>query len=165
MLDWLRKEFISEYVYSNIDEDRECVKSVRINGRLYDKYGVDCATTAVALKYKVPVPGVKQFKICYLVGIARQNPCDTIISKTTGYEIAKENAMINPIMTLEYNQEPQDNIIKMILQAYILGLPCQMIKTSQEIKSEGKDITIYNRQRHTNDYYNRYYKDFKEKFL
>ena len=159
MLDFLRKKLINQYVYSNIDEDRNCVKSVRINGRLYEKHGVDCATTAVALKYKVPVYGVKQFKTVILVGIARQNPCDSIISINTGTEEAMQNALIDPVIKVEYNQSPTDESIFLLLQSYVVGLPVQMIKTTEEIKAQGKDPNNYCRQKKSNKYYNDYYRD------
>jgi hypothetical protein len=159
MLDFLRKEFLNQYVYSNIDEDRQCVKSVRINGRLYDKYGVDCATTAVALVYKVPVYGVKQFKTVILVGIARQNPCDSIITLEQGAEEATQNALINPIMRIEYDHFPGDEPINLLLRSYVLGIPCQFVKTTDEIKANGKNPSDYNRQKKLNKYYTEYYKD------
>lgn len=162
-LDFLRKTLIGEYVYSNIDEDRNCTKSVRINGRLYDKHGVDCATTAVAFLYKVPVFGVKQFKTVILVGIARQNPCDLIISKNTGIEEAKKNALMDPVAIIEYNQTPQDSAIMLMLQSYVVGLPVQMIKTTDEIKLQEKDLTKYSRQQKPNKYYDEYYKEAFEK--
>ena len=49
MLDWTKKKLVRKYHYSNVNDDRQCIKSVNINGRLYDKHGVDCATTAVSL--------------------------------------------------------------------------------------------------------------------
>ena len=159
MLDFLRKELINQYVYSNIDEDRNCVKSVRINGRLYDKHGVDCATTAVALKYKVPVYGVKQFKTVIVIGIARQNPCDSIITLNTGIEEATKNALIDPVARIEYHQNPTDNSILLMLQSYVVGLPVQMIKTTDEIKVQGKNPNKYARQKKSNKYYNDYYQD------
>ena len=94
MLDWTKKKLVRKYHYSNVNDDRQCIKSVNINGRLYDKHGVDCATTAVALEYKVYDPSVKQFKIAILVGIARQNPGDIVLDKELGIEIATTNAMI-----------------------------------------------------------------------
>lgn len=164
MLDWLRKELIDQYYYSNIDEDRKAIKQERINGRLYEKHGVDCATTMVALKYKVPVQGVKQFKIALLIGFARQNPCDSVITLEAGIEKATENALINPCMIIDYSQDPGDEAIYFLMKSYVLGLPCQFVKTTQEIKNQGKDLTIYSRQLNNTKYYSDYYKDMLKIF-
>ena len=166
MLDFLRKKFIKQYVYSNIDSDRQCVKSVRINGRLYDKYGVDCATTFVALVYKVPVYGVKQFKYTILVGIARQNPCDNVLDKNIGIEIATENALADPIMSVIYSSEVDENVIYNLISSYSDGLPIQFVKTRQEIINEGKNLSDYVRKTNDNSkYYDIYYSKFKNIFF
>jgi len=166
MLDFLRKKFIGQYVYSNIDADRQCVKSVRINGRLYDKHGVDCATTFAALVYKVPVYGVKQFKYVILVGIARQNPCDNVLDKEVGAEIAIENAMTDPVMTVQYSDEVTEETIYELVSSYSVGLPIQFVKTRQEIVNEGKDLFNYERKVNNNSaYYDKYYAEFKNIFF
>ena len=166
MLDFLRKKFIKQYVYSNIDVDRQCVKSVRINGRLYDKHGVDCATTFAALVYKVPVYGVKQFKYVILVGIARQNPCDNVLDKNVGAEIAIENAIADPIMTVQYSNEVTEETIYELISSYSVGLPIQFVKTRQEIIEDGKDLSDYERKVNNDSaYYNKYYADFKKIFF
>jgi len=165
MLDFLRKELIDQYVYSNIDEDRNCVKSVRINGRLYDKHGVDCATTAVALIYKVFDPSINRSKFAVLVGIARQSPGDTVLTLEMGEEIATENAMINPVMVIEYPNEPDENAIYCLVRSYIVGLPIQFVKTKQEMEEEGRDMSQYNRNIRKIKYYDGYYQEFKKIFL
>lgn len=164
MLDWLRKELIDQYWYSNIDEDRSAIKEERINGRLYEKHGVDCATTAYALVYKVPVPGVKQFKFAILVGIARQNPNDIVITKEEGIETAKTNALVDPVMTFTYNKAPSKNVLNYIIRSYILGIPVQLIRTKEEILARGEDPKDFARII-DQDYYTDYYNDFKNKFF
>ena len=166
MLDFLRKKFVKQYVYSNIDDDRQCVKSVRINGRLYDKYGVDCATTFVALVYKVPVYSVKQFKYAILIGIARQNPCDNILDMNIGIEIATENALTDPIMSVIYSSEVDEQTIHDLICSYSNGLPIQFVKTRQEIINEGKNLSDYVRKiNDSSKYYDRYYSKFKNIFF
>lgn len=161
MLDWTNKKLVRKYHYSNIDDDRNCVKSVNINGRLYDKHGVDCATTMVALEYKVYDPSVKQFKTAILCGIARQNPGDIVLVKELGIEIATTNAMINPIMVLEYPKRPSERIIYYLMSSYVLGLPIQFVKTANELRLEGKDLNQYSRCINK-DYYSEYYNDLKK---
>ena len=161
MLDWTNKKLVRKYHYTNANDDRNCVKSVNINGRLYDKHGVDCATTMVALEYKVYDPSIKQFKTAILFGIARQNPGDIVIDEELGIEIATTNAMINPIMTIEYPKHPSERVIYYLMSSYVLGLPIQFIKTSKELVEEGKDLNQYSRcLKH--DYYSGYYSDLKK---
>lgn len=161
MLDWTKKKLVRKYHYTNIGDDRKCIKSVNINGRLYDKHGVDCATTMVALEYKVYDPSVKRFKTAILCGIARQNPGDIVLVKELGIEIATTNAMIEPIMVLEYPKPPSERIIYYLMSSYVLGLPIQFVKTATELKNEGKDIRQYSRDIRK-DYYSEYYKDLKK---
>ena len=99
-----------------------------------------------------------------MVGIARQNPYDTVIDEETGFEIAIENAMINPVMTIEYNNEVKEDVVYGLLDSYVNGLPVQFIKTKTEIESEGKNIKDYNRGI-DNSYYDNYYKEFKNIFF
>jgi len=164
MVDWLMKELISVCSYSDINEDRTCTKSVRINGRLYDKHGVDCATTAVALLYKVYDPSIKLNKYAVLIGIARQNPYDTVLNKEIGEEIAMENAMMNPVMQVEFPDEVDEQTLYNLMYSYILGLPTQFVKTRQEIDEEGKDLSNYNRNIRDDEYLS-YYNDFKNIFF
>lgn len=165
MIDWLTKELINEWYWNNIDEDRSCIKSERINGRLYDKYGVDCATTAVGFEYKVFDPSINKYKYAILIGFARQNPGDTVLNKKTGYEIASENALINPSIMLVEDNEATEDFIYSIIDAYVLSLPIKFIKTKSELIKENKDLNIYNRGKNANDYYSNYYCDFKKKFM
>ena len=165
MIDWLTKELINEWYWSNIDEDRSCIKSERINGRLYNKYGVDCATTAIAFEYKVYDPSDNNYKYAILVGFARQNPGDTVLDEEIGYEIASENALINPSIMLIENNEATEDFIYCIIEAYVLSLPIKFIKTKSELINEKKNLNLYNRGKKVNDYYLNYYNDFKVSFL
>lgn len=166
MLDWLRKEIINEYHYSNIDDGRNFAKPVRINGRLYDKYGTACATTVVAFECKVPVQSVKQFKYILLVGVARQNPGDLFISEEEGIQIAEENALTNPIMKIEYDESPNEQGIYFLLKSFVNTLPLQFVYTKQELIELGKDVKKYNRKSTMKDmeYYHNYFVDFMKKF-
>lgn len=166
MIDWLSKELVSVYSYDNIDEDRKCTKSVRINGRLYDKHGEDCATTAIALVYKVFDPSINHNKYAVVIGVARQNPYDNVINKEIGQEIAMENALMNPVLQTEFPEKVNENIIYCLMRSYVIGLPVQQIKTHQEILAEGKNIQDYERNITIKDkYYEDYYKEFRNIFI
>lgn len=163
MIDWSIKELISSLNWTNANEDREACKDVVINGRTYTKYGTVTATTGVALQYKVYDPSVKQSKYIVLIGIAKQNPGDVCLDKELGYELATERAMISPVATISFDSEVDDITMELFIRTYVNALPIEFIKTSQELKAEGKDVNYYNRNnRCKNDYYNEYYKDFKK---
>lgn len=144
MLDFLHKELVRKFHYTTSNEDRSCEKEVIINGRPYTKYGVACAVNAIALEYKVPVQGVKQFKYVINVGIARQHPAD-VLDQSIGTEVAMENALANPVMTITYDKRPDDESVYLMMGAYISQIPEKMVKTTQELKSEGYDLKKYNR--------------------
>ena len=148
MLDFLRKELVRKFHYTTSNEDRSCSKEVVINGRSYTKHGIACAINAIALEYKVPVQGVKQFKyvinVGINVGIARQHPAD-ILDQSLGTEVAMENALLNPVMTVTYDKKPSNESVYALLEAYISQMPITMIKTTKELKAEGADLKKYNR--------------------
>ena len=167
MLDWLSKELLETYCFSNVDEDRTGSKKVIINGRTYIKYGVECATTIIALKYKVFDPSINRHKFVILYGIARQNPGDLIITVEEGKEIAMENALINPVMKVEYMNNPDAFIINLFMRAYVSGLPVKFVNTKQELNLLNKDLKLYNRKSgmKSNEYYHQYYIDYRNKFM
>ena len=158
------KELINIFYADDINDNRECVKSEIINGRTYDKYGTKTATTAVALQYKVEGPSNKPSKYVILVGIARQNPGDYIIDAESGYEIAMENAMINPVVTLEFPKPVDEDTISRIVYAYIDALPVKFVKTKAEARYD-ENRRAYIRNKSMNNYYTQYYNDFKYEFF
>ena len=164
-MDFVQKELVGIYYYTNIDENRDGVKSVRINGREYLKFGTVVATTAVALQYKVFNPSVKHSEYITLIGVARQNPGDITLDKELGYEMAIENALINPVMNVKYSNEKDENTINNLMKAYVAGLPESFIKTRKEIEANGNDVSRFNRNiRNDGNYYAEYYKDYKKIF-
>lgn len=158
------KELVDIYYIDNNNEDRECVKTEIINGRTYDKYGTNTATTAAALLYKVEGPSNKPCKYALLVGVARQNPGDYVIDAATGREIATENAMINPVIVIEFPTNPGINVIYDIVDTYIESLPVKFVKTKQETLMD-IDRRSYIRTKAMNNYYTQYYNDFKHEFF
>lgn len=164
-MDFIQKELVGIYYYTNADEDRYDVKSLRINGREYMKFGTVVATTAVAFQYKVFNPSVKHSEYITLIGVARQNPGDITLNKELGYEMAMENALINPVMTVKYNRKNDEDSINNLMRTYVAALPDPFIKTRQEIEASGNDISRFNRNiRNDGDYYAEYYKDYKKIF-
>ena len=162
MLDWTNKELIDIYHYSDYKTDRWISKQVKIKGRTYDKFGEKCATTVAILEYKVSDPSTNNFKTAFLVGVARQNPYDSVISLNEGYEIATENAMINPQMILVYDSRPSAEVIDYLVETFINSLPIKFVKTKEEIKSNKNfDYNRYSRLK-SKDYYTQYMADCRK---
>ena len=87
-MDFLTKELVGVYSYTNMNEDRNDVKRVVIKGRTWLKTGTATATTVVSLLYRTYNPSVKHNEYIVLMGVARQNPGDINLDKNLGYEIA-----------------------------------------------------------------------------
>ena len=173
MIDWLNKELIGSGSWNNIKKNREEFKEERINGRLYVKYGINCATTVSYFIYKVYDPSVESFKYAYMLGVARQNPGDTVIDKEEGVEIASFKAMDNPSIVLIYDYMIPHGQLMTIIEQYVMTLPVRFVKTKAEMKAENRDLSNFNRKlnkknNHWNNnphYYDNYYNDFKNIFM
>lgn len=134
MLDYSNKEFVRSFTYSNLRKDRRISKQEVILGRTTTKYGTACATTMVTDLWKVWDPSVEQFKYVYLTGMARQHPQDITVKYADGIEIAHENAMINPVMTMVYDKPISFEQVEYMMEIYVSGLPVQFVRTRQEIE-------------------------------
>lgn len=161
-MDFLTKELIGVYSYTNMNEDRTDVKRVVIKGRTWLKTGTATATTVVSLLYKSYNPSVKRNEYVVLMGVARQNPGDVVLDKEHGYEVAMENALMSPVAIYNFEHEIDKDFIDSMMKNYVMSLPVKFIKTRQEL---GKDINNYDRNnRNKSDYYAQYYKEFKKIF-
>ena len=171
MIDWLSKELINNGSWNNIKKNRDQIKEERINGRLYIKLGVNCATTVSYFVYKVYDPSVKSFKYAYMLGVARQNPGDTVLDKNEGIRIAEQRAIENPSIVLIYDYIIPHGQLMNIIEQYVNTLPVKFIKTKAEMKAEHRDLNNYNRKINkkgnydNNNYYGSYYNDYKNIFL
>ena len=134
MLDYSSKEFVRSFVYSNLKEDRRIQKREVILGREHIKLGTACATTMVCDCWKVYDSSVERFKYVYLAGVARQHPQDISVKYADGVAIAHENAMVNPVFTMIYDNPVQFEFVEFMMENYISQLPVQFVKTRQEIE-------------------------------
>lgn len=135
MLDYSNKTFVRSFTYSNLKEDRRICKKEVIFGRTYIKHGIMCATTMVCDCWKVFDPSVEQFKYVYLAGVARQHPNDICVKYADGVELAHQNAMMNPVMTLVYDRPVEYEFIEGMMELYVSQLPQQMVRTNKEIEA------------------------------
>lgn len=133
-MDFLDRERIDTFYYTDYSNNRADTMSERINGRLYVKFGIRTATTVVGVLYKDTNPSCKQpNKYTLLVGISRQHPCDVKIDKETGIEIAHVAALTNPVMKIELYKKINFYDFKDIARSYISTLPVEFVKTKDEI--------------------------------
>lgn len=97
------KKLVDEFVVSDINTDRSCEKeTVLDNGRRVVMKGTYCASTFVGKLYKMNGPSENLLERYVLfVGVARQNPIDNRQDGDLAVEMAAENAMVNPIMTIK----------------------------------------------------------------
>ena len=132
MLDYSNKEFVKSFCVSDFRQDRETFSNVIINGRKYIKCGTYCATTLVAHHWKVYDESINQFKHVYLVGVARQHPDDANAKYRDGVEIAETNAVLNPCMTLIFDNAIEYDRVEHFMWEYLNEQPIQFIRTYQE---------------------------------
>ena len=138
-LDFLHKELVNTFVYTTATQNRNAYTHVRINGRLYCKYGVLQAVTFAGYQYKVvnKETGLHQYVLC--VGVSKQHPKDNKVDKELSYSLAKEKALIDPMMTIELPDKICKGEFCDIVEMYLNKMKLQFIKTKQEIELEGKN--------------------------
>lgn len=135
-MDFLRKDLIRTFSYTNINEYRCMEKQVVVNGRTYVKLGQSQAVTMVGNLYKCWDPIVKSYKYVLMVGVAKQHPRDLKITKQEGYSIANEKAYASPSIVMEVTKDFGKEQFKYLAMCYGEILPLEMVKTSKEIEAE-----------------------------
>jgi hypothetical protein len=135
-LDFLTKEQHRTFVYSTISNDRLSSKSVCINGRWYEKYGVEQAVCFFGVIYKVMnnVTGCREYILH--VGMSKQHPDDSRINKSLAIELSQENALIDPIIEMKVSDKFEYYDFKCMMEIYVNTLNLKFIKTRQEKELE-----------------------------
>ena len=138
------KKLIDEFVVSDIHNDRSCEKeTVLDNGRRAVMKGTYCASTFVGKLYKMNGPSENPLERYVLfVGVARQNPIDNRQDEDLAVEMAAENAMVNPIMTIKLPNAISVNDFARFVSPYLDTMPTKFILTSKQIK-EKKERDLY----------------------
>ena len=138
------KKLIDEFVVSDIHNDRSCEKeTVLDNGRRAVMKGTYCASTFVGKLYKMNGPSENPLERYVLfVGVARQNPIDNRQDEDLAVEMAAENAMVNPIMTIKLPNAISVNDFARFVSPYLDAMPTKFILTSKQIK-EKKERDLY----------------------
>lgn len=138
------KKLVDEFVVSDIHTDRSCEKeTVLDNGRRAVMKGIYCASTFVGKLYKMNGPSKNPLERYVLfVGVARQNPMDNRQDEDLAVEMAAENAMVNPIMTIKLPNAITGEDFVRFVSPYLDAMPTKLILTSKQIK-EKKESDLY----------------------
>lgn len=138
------KKLVDEFVVSDIHTDRSCEKeTVLDNGRRAVMKGTYCASTFVGKLYKMNGPSENYLERYVLfVGVARQNPIDNRQDEDLAVEMAAENAMVNPIMTIKLPNAISGTDFARFVSPYLDAMPTKFILTSKQIK-EKKERDLY----------------------
>ena len=138
------KKLVDEFVVSDIHTDRSCEKeTVLDNGRRAVMKGTYCASTFVGKLYKMNGPSENPLERYVLfVGVSRQNPIDNRQDEDLAVEMAAENAMVNPIMTIKLPNAISVNDFARFVSPYLDTMPTKFILTSKQIK-EKKERDLY----------------------
>ena len=120
-LDYLRKELINTYEFSNVRTNRNYLAKEIVNGRTIYVEGELCAWTIIGLLYKVYNPSKKTYNLVLHVGYARQGNANTKPNPEEEYERAYVMALENPLElvfdSMNYNVDISWNsMIQMIMQ-------------------------------------------------
>lgn len=138
------KKLVDEFVVSDIHTDRSCEKeTVLDNGRRAVMKGTYCASTFVGKLYKMNGPSENPLERYVLfVGVARQNPIDNRQDEDLAVEMAAENAMVNPIMTIKLPTAISGDDFVRFVSPYLDAMPSKFILTSRQIKDK-KESDLY----------------------
>lgn len=138
------KKLVDEFVVSDIHTDRSCEKeTVLDNGRRAVMKGTYCASTFVGKLYKMNGPSENPLERYVLfVGVACQNPIDNRQDEDLAVEMAAENAMVNPIMTIKLPTAISGDDFVRFVSPYLDTMPSKFILTSRQIKDK-KESDLY----------------------
>jgi len=139
--DYLTKELVNSFSFTTITKDREACADVMINGRTYTKWGKLQAVTMVGNVWRDTFGNTVMH-----VGIARQNPKDTLINKQISYEVAQDRSMNNPDIVINLVPEYLNEFnFGQMMSWYCDAMKLQFVKTKEEIQLVGDNPKNYDR--------------------
>lgn len=131
-MDYLSKELVGSYDWSDFNEERSATCPEIIKGRTYIKTGKYCSTAFVGDVYDMHLPSDEQFKYIMFIGMSRQHPNEHTASRTEGIEVASINAKMEPVATIKFITYPTYQQFKNIVEGYLASIPTQFIRTREE---------------------------------
>lgn len=139
-LDFLNKTEVNSFVYSSINDDRFDCKEVTIDGRQYTKWGKLQIVTFVGMMYAAENKDTGITKYFITIGMSKQHPQDIVHDKKTAMEVARINAITNPVIVM-YDVSPNfDNYsFKAMMKIYYNTMDLDFVMTTEECKKKEKE--------------------------
>lgn len=142
-MEFLNKKLILEGSLSNINKDRTYETDVVINGRHYTKKGKETATTFYIRVYKTS-ENIPLKRYLLNVGISRQHPADFKNNKELAEEVAGENCIVDPIISIWSTKCPTNESIETICKAYLSGMADHRFILTRDERNMNKAERDYN---------------------
>ena len=133
-LDFLRKDLVETFYFTNVNDNRTYVNREIVNGREVDVRGHVCATTLIGLLYRVYDPSVESYKYILHVGVANQGNADAVVDVDEEYEEAYINALMNPQIQYVIGDDYTSFDWKVFSLAILSTQPKRFVLTDEEVR-------------------------------
>ena len=133
-LDFLRKDLVETFYFTNVNDNRTYVNREIVNGREVDVRGQVCATTLIGLLYRVYDPSVESYKYILHVGVANQGNADAVVDVDEEYEEAYINALMNPQIQYVIGDDYTSFDWKVFSLAILSTQPKLFVLTDEEVR-------------------------------
>lgn len=136
------KKLVAEYTISDIHSNRECEKeTVNEDGRRVILLGKRCSATFGVKIYKLNGASANPLKrYVMFVGLSRQNPIDIKDDENLAEEIAHENAIVDPIMTVYLPKVLTLREVSDMISPILDNLPEKLVMTSKQAKAKKEEL-------------------------
>lgn len=136
------KRLVAEYTISDIHSNRECEKeTVNEDGRRVILLGKRCSATFGVKIYKLNGASANPLKrYVMFVGLSRQNPIDIKDDENLAEEIAHENAIVDPIMTVYLPKVLTLREVSDMISPILDNLPEKLVMTSKQAKAKKEEL-------------------------
>ena len=133
-LDFLRKDLVETFYFTNVNDNRTYVNREIVNGREVDVRGQVCATTLIGLLYRVYDPSVESYKYILHVGVANQGNADAVVDVDEEYEEAYINALMNPQIQYVIGDDYTSFEWSVFSLAILSTQPKRFVLTDEEVR-------------------------------
>lgn len=133
-LDFLRKDLVETFYFTNVNDNRTYVNREIVNGREVDVRGQVCATTLIGLLYRVYDPSVESYKYILHVGVANKGNADAVVDVDEEYEEAYINALMNPQIQYVIGDDYTSFDWKVFSLSILSTQPKRFVLTDEEVR-------------------------------
>lgn len=136
------KRLVAEYTISDAHTDRECEKeTVNEDGRRVILLGKRCSATFGVKIYKLNGASANPLKrYVMFVGLSRQNPIDIKDDDELAEQMAHENAIVDPIMTVYLPKVLTLREVSDMISPILDNLPEKLVMTSKQAKTKKEEL-------------------------